>query len=266
MSPARDPLEPSEAFKFPKLNVQNYANWSVHMQSALQAKYLWLIVNGTETCPQKPDDKKPDNVSMADWKVEMREYIEWMSRDEVAQGLMRGAVEESQWPHVTASKTSKEMWDDWKKVHQDNQKKINVHYFFEELYTRKYIDGSPMADHITAILNIKHKITQVGETIPDLHVARTMILSLPKTPSWDLIKIQLFDIETRAGHESGSPVGIPVGFLTHGIKDVFYRFLTDLSINNSVTGNPCANRWVPMDQSLEKLLRILSFVICMITL
>ena len=44
-----------DAFKFPKLNSQNYTSWSVHMQSILQSKYLWLVVKGTETCPPGPD-------------------------------------------------------------------------------------------------------------------------------------------------------------------------------------------------------------------
>jgi hypothetical protein len=35
----------------------------------------------------------------------------------------------------------------------------------------------------------------VGESLNDIHVARAMVLSLPKTQSWDIIKIQLFDIE-----------------------------------------------------------------------
>jgi len=41
----------SEAFKFAKLNGVNYATWAHHMQAALQAKYLWLIVKGSETRP-----------------------------------------------------------------------------------------------------------------------------------------------------------------------------------------------------------------------
>ena len=55
-----------------------------------------------------------------------------------------------------------------------------------------------MADHIAAMLDIRYRITQAGETIPDLHIARAMILSLPKTSSWDMIKIQLFDLDSKA--------------------------------------------------------------------
>src|ERR1700731_1011250 len=87
------------------------------------------------------------------------------------------------------------MWDIWKQVHQTNQQSINIHYFFEELYTWKYVDRAPMADHIAAILNIRDCVIQASEAIADLHIAHAMILSLPKTSSWEMIKIQLFDIK-----------------------------------------------------------------------
>ena len=184
-----------DAFRFPKLNGQNYANWSIHMQSVLQAKYLWLVITGVEICPAKPADPSPESAPTEDYRTKLREYLDWVTRDGAAQGLMRSATDESQWPHVTNCETSKDMWDIWKQVHQTNQQLINVHYFFEELYTRKYVDGAPMADHIAAILDIRHRIVQASEVLDDLHIARAMILSLPKTPSWEMIKIQLFDIK-----------------------------------------------------------------------
>src|ERR1700730_13800561 len=184
-----------DAFRFPKLNGQNYANWSVHMKSVLQAKYLWLVVTGTETCPERPADLSPDSAPSDEDRTRLREHLDWVTRDGAAQGLMRSATDETQWPHVTRCETSKEMWDVWKQVHQTNQQLIKIHYFFEELYTRRYVDGAPMADHIAAILDIRDRIVQAGEAIADLHVARAMILSLPKTSSWEMIKIQLFDIK-----------------------------------------------------------------------
>jgi hypothetical protein len=84
-----------EAFKFPKLNGQNYATWAVHMQSALQSKYLWLVVKGTEVGPMVPSDAPAEGVTAAEHKALRKEYIIWVSRDEAAQGLMGGASEET---------------------------------------------------------------------------------------------------------------------------------------------------------------------------
>jgi hypothetical protein len=53
-----------------------------------------------------------------------------------------------------------------------------------------------MADHIAAILDLKSQIQDTGKTLDDIHIARAMVLSLPKTQSWDIIKIQLFNVES----------------------------------------------------------------------
>jgi hypothetical protein len=53
-----------------------------------------------------------------------------------------------------------------------------------------------MADHITTILDLKSQIQDTGETLDDIHIARAMVLSLPKTQSWDIIKIQLFNVKS----------------------------------------------------------------------
>ena len=119
-----------------------------------------------------------------------------MQQDQAAQGSIKGACEDLQLPYVVNCKSSQEMWARLKKVHQENQSKINVHYYFEDLYTRKYAEGSSMADHIAAMLDIKYRIEQAGKTTPDLYVARAMILSLPKTQSWDIIKITLFELQS----------------------------------------------------------------------
>ena len=52
-----------------------------------------------------------------------------------------------------------------------------------------------MANHIAAILDIWDCIIQASEVIANLHIAHMMILSLPKMLSWEMIKIQLFDIK-----------------------------------------------------------------------
>jgi hypothetical protein len=44
-------------------------------------------------------------------------------------------------------------------------------------YTRKYVDGMPIADHIVSMLDIKQQIIDTGKTLKDLHVARAMVLS-----------------------------------------------------------------------------------------
>jgi hypothetical protein len=42
------------------------------------------------------------------------------------------------------------------------------------------------------MLDISHRIASCGEKLDDIHLARAMVLSLPKTASWDLVKITIF--------------------------------------------------------------------------
>jgi hypothetical protein len=113
-------------------------------------------------------------------------------------GNIKGVCEDSQLPFIEKPSvtTAKEMWDELKKLHQTNLSKINVHYLFEDLYTRKCVEGSSMDEHIAAMLDLSHRITSAGEKLDDLHLARAMVLSLPKTPSWELVKIPLFELTT----------------------------------------------------------------------
>jgi hypothetical protein len=105
------------------------------MQAVLQAKYLWLIVKGTETCPPTPADAKPATTTFTEYKAERKEHLNWLLRDEAAQGVMKGACEDSQLPHVKDCMSAKDLWDTLKKVHVTDNAHINVHYYFEELYT-----------------------------------------------------------------------------------------------------------------------------------
>ena len=51
-----------------------------------------------------------------------------------------------------------------------NNQRINIHYHFEDLYTRKYVDDTNMAHHVASMLDLRHKILAAGEDLSDIHV------------------------------------------------------------------------------------------------
>ena len=104
--------------------------------------------------------------------------MEWMQKDEAVMGSILSTCKDSQ--HMQCI-SSKGMWAKLKKVHVENQTKVNIHYHFEELFTCKYVNDTSMTDHIAAMLDIKHCITQAGKDLKDLIVARAIIILLPKT-------------------------------------------------------------------------------------
>ncbi|CDO72101.1 hypothetical protein BN946_scf184962.g44 [Trametes cinnabarina] len=200
MSPA-DALEMSSTgtsseLRFAKLNSENYREWAINMKATLKLKMLWRIIDGSELEPAKPKGTSPSDPTTAKaWKAMQKEYMDWLLRDDTAQGTMLIAADKSAQTHIVDCKNAKEMWDTWKKVYVTHQQRIDIHYHSEELYTLKYVDSMPMANHIARILRLKQAIRDTGKEIKDLHIARALVLSLPKTPSWDVIKIQLFSLE-----------------------------------------------------------------------
>jgi hypothetical protein len=68
-------MSSSEAFEFLKLKGNNYSMWAGNMQSALQSKYLWLIVKGTEICPTAPTATISASQTAVEYKAEKKEYL-----------------------------------------------------------------------------------------------------------------------------------------------------------------------------------------------
>ena len=80
------------------------------MQASLQSCYLWLIVNGTESCPPTPSTD-PKRLTTPEGKLEKKGYLDWLLQDQAAQGLMKSATESSQWLYISKANISKEIWD-----------------------------------------------------------------------------------------------------------------------------------------------------------
>ena len=173
------------------------------MEDTLSSKYLWMVVDGTEPCPAVPVAK--DGGPFTDAKLaQLQRVQDWIAKDKAARSIIRNGCDVSQWPHITDCTTSKDLWDTLRKFHRDNQLDIDIHYYFGELFTRKYVEGSSMANHIATLRDLQHRITAAGESIPDIYVARALALSLPKTPAWEVIKIQLLSMKPLTADNVGA--------------------------------------------------------------
>src|SRR6266446_5284205 len=86
-----------------------------------------------------------------------KEYLNWLQKDQAAQGLMKGASDPTQWPHVSKAATLKGMWEAWRKLYVMNQQPLNVHYWFEDLYTRKYNEVCPWLTTLPQCLTLDRR-------------------------------------------------------------------------------------------------------------
>src|ERR1700731_248250 len=77
--------------------------------------------------------------------------------------------------------TVKETWETLQKFHCDNQMEIDIHYYFEELFTQQYVEGTLMGDHIAALLDLQQWITAMGKIIPNIWVVCTCTITTQRS-------------------------------------------------------------------------------------
>ncbi|KAF9440658.1 hypothetical protein P691DRAFT_610889, partial [Macrolepiota fuliginosa MF-IS2] len=108
------------SWSFPKLNGNNYYAWSENMQAALEARQLWWGFieykspppsEPSATPPKSEDDMNQYSPEYTLWEKHWEKYNDWVQKDCSAMGLIKGAIESTQWPHIRTATTSKEMWN-----------------------------------------------------------------------------------------------------------------------------------------------------------
>jgi hypothetical protein len=130
--------------------------------------------------------------AVEDWKAMKKEHNKWVHSDMAAVGLMQEVAEIGQWPHVANAKTSKAIWEAWEQLYVKSQQSINMHYYYYDLYTTHWDEHILMQDYIACMLDLWHHILDCGEKIEDIHLMHALILSLPRTTTWEVIKNNLF--------------------------------------------------------------------------
>jgi len=193
----------SSVLSFPKLNRNNYHAWADNIISALQARLLWLIVDGWQSFPPKPSANPPVNATTnkllpfssneyREWIRLWNEHIQWLESDLATMGLMQGAIKFGQCEHVQSS-TSSKMWDRLYQLHVTQRQNTNIHYYFQELYLKKWDQHTSMSDHIGLFLNLKCRIIEAGHKLDDILVVHAILHSLPCTNIWDVVRCNLLD-------------------------------------------------------------------------
>ena len=110
-------------------------------------------------------------------------------------GLMQGAIKFGQHEHVQSATSSKEMWDYLHQLHITQRQDTNIHYYFQELYLKKWDERTSMSDHIRSFLNLKRRIIEAGHKLDDILVIHAILYSLPCTNIWDIVRCNLLDKE-----------------------------------------------------------------------
>ena len=70
---------------------------------------------------------------------------------------------------------------------------INVHYYYQELYTKKWDEHTTMSDYIGSFLHLCRCITESCQKLEDIHIVHAILLSLPRSGIWNVVKQNLLD-------------------------------------------------------------------------
>ncbi|KAF9439991.1 hypothetical protein P691DRAFT_689092 [Macrolepiota fuliginosa MF-IS2] len=105
----------ANVWAFPKLNLSNYLSWSGHMQAALDSHQLWwgFINVSEEPAPLKPSPNPPGDMytqAYSHWEKSQAEYKSWVWKDCSVMGILKGAIEEAQWPYIKEAKMLYKIW------------------------------------------------------------------------------------------------------------------------------------------------------------
>lgn len=88
-------------------------------------------------------------------------------------------------------RSAKGIWDHLHKSYINQQSGVNIHYYYQWLYAKKWDSHSPITNHIGFYLDIWHCITDPGYKVNDHTVINAILLSLPNTIAWKVMKQNL---------------------------------------------------------------------------
>ena len=108
-------------------------------------------------------------------------------------GLMHRTIEYRQREHIQSATSSKDMWDRLRQFHVTQRQDTNIHYYFQELYLKKWDERTSMSDHIGSFLNLKRRIAEAGHKLDDVLIIHAILHSLPRSNIWDVVKQNLLD-------------------------------------------------------------------------
>jgi gag-polypeptide of LTR copia-type len=133
----------------------------------------------------------PESLEYKNWEINMEKHNKWLQVNDVAQGLILGAVEFAQRQHIDQFPTSEDMWNHLHNLYVTQQGSTNVHYYLQELYSIKWDGYSSISDHIGNVLSIHQKIMDSGQIVDETLVVHTLLSSFPPLACWDVIKQSL---------------------------------------------------------------------------
>jgi transposase InsO family protein len=130
------------------------------------------------------------------WELATERYDKWLNKDDAAMGLMRNAIEYAQRESIINVSGSEAMWEHLQISYVHRQSGINVYYNYAQLFAHPWNGSTPMSDHLGFYYNIRRRFLGAGKHIEDETIINAIFVSLPTTPTWEVVKQSLLHQRT----------------------------------------------------------------------
>ncbi|XP_028068170.1 uncharacterized protein LOC114270784 [Camellia sinensis] len=159
---------------FPKLNKENYENWSIQMQVLLASQDLWELVDRGYDEPATLEDEGNLNDTQ---KTALEDS---KKRDKKALYLLYQGIDESSFEKISAAATSKEALSILHNSHHGIEKTIRVRLQvlrgeFEMLHMN---ENESIYEYFNRTLTIVNQMRRYGEKMESLQVIENILRSL----------------------------------------------------------------------------------------
>lgn len=157
--------------------ISNLNIWKFQVKVILKGPRVWEITQGTHVLPaQLATDATTTQKSEYEKKI-----TEWHKADGFAQKIIATTVTDQCMVHLFNCDTSKEMWDKLKSLYEKKSEAL-VHILQQQWFTATK-DPSDINTHIAKLIDLAHRMRNMGETISDKMLMTKILLTLP--PNYD---------------------------------------------------------------------------------
>ena len=137
----------------------------------------------------------PISLEYKEWTTSKKEYLDWLCSDSATIGLIWDAIKFSQCEHIIGTSNFKNMWNHLHSIHVTQHQGINMHNYYQELYIKKWDEQVTMSKHIGFFLHLYCHINDSGQNLDNIYIVYMILLSLPWSGVWDVVKQDLLDKE-----------------------------------------------------------------------
>ncbi|KAJ3555983.1 hypothetical protein NP233_g12081 [Leucocoprinus birnbaumii] len=142
------------------------------------------------------------------WEKRWEKYNTWKVNDSAVMGWMKGALEPTQWLHVTAAKTAKEMWNLLYELYFVSRKGTQLHFHIWELWHQTWDESTTtMTQFIGKMLELRQCILNCGEDIGDRMLIQAIFMDKAINEKGKKAAGELVLISSGSGSQKGSNGG-----------------------------------------------------------